>query len=299
MKQSLREKLSSWDEGSFDLTDEIAGPMHKPRPAAKPEDHSWIPKKEKNNFTEMRLLRRMYPFMAVALGIVMIVFFIAVVMKMPAYGSADTPANSSPVIERYISQGLSETGATNIVAGVILDYRAFDTLGESHVLFTATMVVFILLLQERETKESEDDRRIMSEDLVLRRTAVILVPFIFLFGIYVLFNGHLGPGGGFAGGSILGSGFILSDLAFGTNRVHRVMNTKIFNRTVVCALLFYSLSKCYSFFCGANGLETIFKNGTPGAIFSAGLIMPLDLAVGIVVTCVMYGYYAIFTRGKI
>ena len=65
------------------------------------------------------------------------------------------------------------------------------------------------------------------------------------------------------------------------------------------SLLFYSLSKCYSFFCGANHLETIFRTGVPGRIFSAGLILPLNLAVGTVVACTMYGFYALFQRGKI
>lgn len=43
---------------------------------------------------------------------------------------------------RYIEQGLSETGAVNIVTGMILDYRAFDTFGESCVLFVAFVLCF-------------------------------------------------------------------------------------------------------------------------------------------------------------
>mgnify|MGYP003309222873 CR=1 FL=1 len=55
---------------------------------------------------------------------------------MPSTGEAGNPANNE-VADRYIQQGLEETGATNIVAGMILDYRAFDTLGGTRKQFMA------------------------------------------------------------------------------------------------------------------------------------------------------------------
>ena len=92
---------------------------------------------------------------------------------------------------------------------------------------------------------------------------------------------------------------ILYAIAFGFEPLDKILNIKIFRIVVLCALCFYSFAKCYSFFCGANHLETIFRTGIPGRIFSAGLIMPLNVAVGIVVACTMYGFYSIFQRGKI
>lgn len=58
------------------------------------------------------------------------------VVALPPFGEADNPYNNE-VSQRYIEKGIEETGAINFVAGMILDYRAFDTLGESFVLFTA------------------------------------------------------------------------------------------------------------------------------------------------------------------
>ena len=60
-----------------------------------------------------------------------------------------------------------------------------------------------------------------------------------------------------------------------------------------------SIAKGYVFFTGANGLENHIPKGTPGAILSGGLILPLDIAVGIVVACTMYGFYSLFCRGNI
>ncbi len=66
------------------------------------------------------------------------------VAEMPAFGSLDNPTfNEVPA--RYLEQGVAETGAVNIVAGVIIDYRAFDTFGEATVLFVAIAAVVATL----------------------------------------------------------------------------------------------------------------------------------------------------------
>ena len=51
----------------------------------------------------------------------------------------------SPSTVHFHMKGLEEAGAVNMVSGMILDYRAFDTFGESNVLFAATTTVLILL----------------------------------------------------------------------------------------------------------------------------------------------------------
>lgn len=100
----------------------------------------------------------------------------------------------------------------NIVTGMILDYRAFDTFGESNVLFIATITVLILLrIDKKEKKEGDSPDTSMTQseaeandriyepknDLILQKVAGFLVPLIMIFGIYVILNGHLSPGGGF------------------------------------------------------------------------------------------------------
>ncbi len=53
-----------------------------------------------------------------------------------------------------------------------------------------------------------------STDLIIRSSVRILVPFIQVFGIYVIAHGHYSPGGGFQGGVLLGASFILLALAY-------------------------------------------------------------------------------------
>ena len=300
-KQKLRDFLREWDEGNFDFSYKTAEKQLKKRPdepdsADRNEAASPVLSAAQS---EERLFRRLVPVFTGIFLFAVIGFLLYVVTKMPAFGSAETPANTSEVIRRYLQSGLTETGAVNAVAGIILDYRAFDTLGESHVLFTATIAVLILMLLGKEEDEPADELRILHQDLILRNTAKISVPFLFVFGIYIILNGHLGPGGGFSGGAVIGGALILYSTAFSAQNLQKILNLRSYRIIVIAALSFYSIAKCYSFFCGANGLETIFTPGTPGRIFSAGLILPLNAAVGLVVACTMYGFYSVFTRGRI
>ncbi len=71
-------------------------------------------------------------------------FMVATVAEMPSFGEADSPAFNE-VPERYLEQGVEDTGAVNITSSIIMDYRAFDTLGEATVLFVAIAAVIATL----------------------------------------------------------------------------------------------------------------------------------------------------------
>ncbi len=77
------------------------------------------------------------------LGIIIFLFSFTVA-EMPPFGSPDNPAFNE-VPGRYLESGVAETGAVNIVSSVIIDYRAFDTLGEATVLFVAIAAVIATL----------------------------------------------------------------------------------------------------------------------------------------------------------
>lgn len=261
---------------------------------------------EKN--VEVKAFKRLY----VILSIIFCVFFIFVLLQMvsfsPKVGQEDNPA-SNIVAQRYIEKGLDETGAVNIVTGMILDYRAFDTYGESNVLFIATITVFILLQnksagnnknspKEKQIEDMNNDRIYEPKnDMILQVVATFLVPVIMIFGIYVILNGHLSPGGGFSGGAIIGAGLILYLNAFGFKKTEKFFTQKTYKIICFVSLTFYCFAKSYSFFTGANHLENHIPKGTPGAILSSGLILPLNICVGLVVACTMYAFYAMFRKG--
>lgn len=247
----------------------------------------------------IKLFHKLYHATSIIFCLFLIALLLVTISWLPATGAVDRPANNE-VAERYIEKGLEETGAVNIVAGMILDYRAFDTLGESHVLFTATITVLILLrLNKTEKDEAEiSDRRFEPKnDAILQLVATFLVPIIIIFGIYIILNGHLGPGGGFSGGAVIGAGLVLYLNAFGFKKTERFFTEKTYKWVCFFSLSFYCLAKSYSFYTGANQLHSVIPKGTPGAIFSSGLILPLNIAVGLVVACTIYAFYAMFRKG--
>ncbi|MGN0742824.1 MAG: hydrogen gas-evolving membrane-bound hydrogenase subunit E, partial [Candidatus Fimadaptatus sp.] len=91
-----------------------------------------------------KVVRRLYMLLSVVVCLNIIWVLLETASYLPPFGSPDNPVNNE-VSQRYIEKGMEETGAVNIVAGMILDYRAFDTLGESNVLFVAACSVLILL----------------------------------------------------------------------------------------------------------------------------------------------------------
>lgn len=83
----------------------------------------------------------------VCIGVVVLL----AISELPLYGSPDTPAQNY-VAERYIEGALSDTGALNMVAAIVIDYRAYDTLIETTVLFTAIIAVFLVLKKGTDRK---------------------------------------------------------------------------------------------------------------------------------------------------
>lgn len=264
--------------------------------------HEWMDR------SGSRWIARGYTLLAAVVALMIISVLLATVLGLPSFGAGNAPTLNE-VSRRYNEQGLAETGAVNNVAGMILDYRAFDTLGESNVLFIAVCSVFLLLrvkldsegrITPEQRDAAENDRRFEPhEDTILQRMADVLVPVVLLFGMYVVVNGHLSPGGGFSGGAVMGAGLILYLNAHGYTgtRRFRLFGYGAFKWITFAALTFYCLSKCYSFFTGANHLDSVIGTGTPGSIFSAGLILPLNICVGFVVAFTMYGFYTLFRKG--
>ncbi len=298
-------ELKSWVKGEklmgLDNTDNMV--YHEPEVVQVSPHHEntiteriryWMRHNEKNSFDFIRTLS------SILFAIIIIVCLLVTVADLPKFGDASDPVNNE-VSQRYIEKGLEETGGINIVGGMILDYRAFDTLGESHVLFIAVSAVIILLRNDRKKKGKNPEDLIYEprKDLILQKISKIIIPFILMFGIYVLLNGHLGPGGGFSGGTVMGAALILYYNAFGTEAIGRFFTYKTFNRVAIPSLAFYAFAKCYSFFTGANHLNSHIPLGKPGAILSSGLILPLNIAVGIVVMCTMFGFYSLFNREEI
>lgn len=120
-----------------------------------------------------------------------------------------------PLAEYFVAWGPVELGVSNIVTGILITYRGFDTLGEVAVLFMVAASVGLLLKKDGRAADTTlartDEPEPPSE--IVNSGAAVLLPLIFTFGAYVIMNGHLSAGGGFQGGAIVASGSMLMLLA--------------------------------------------------------------------------------------
>jgi multicomponent Na+:H+ antiporter subunit B len=119
------------------------------------------------------------------------------------------PTVLNPLARDYVSGSAADLNMPNTVTAVVVTYRGLDTLGEVTVLFLATAGVGFFLKRKSPAKQK---RRAGSE--VLQTGALMLAPFIILLGVYIFVHGHLTPGGGFQGGVVVASAFLLLLLAF-------------------------------------------------------------------------------------
>ena len=184
------------------------------------------------------------------------------------------------VASRHIRRhAVEDTGAVNLVAAVLFDYRALDTLGEVTVIFSAAASVALLFSSQRKPPA-------ISEGLspIVKRSIAALTPFMFLVGFYIVLHGHISPGGGFQGGVVWGSLLILLGIAYGSLPAEKVV-TRTAKTAMEClgALGFVGLA-CLGLFTGEwlfSNVAAGYPRGTPGTIVSAGAIPLLSIAVGV------------------
>ena len=85
--------------------------------------------------------------MVVSIVIIFVIFLagLKVFQTLPDFGVPVFTRAPDAASQTYIEQGLAKTGAANLVTSVILDFRAYDTLGEATVLFTSIIGATVIL----------------------------------------------------------------------------------------------------------------------------------------------------------
>ncbi|NDO76695.1 DUF4040 family protein [Kocuria indica] len=136
---------------------------------------------------------------------------------------------ASPASEYYLTHGYDETGGSNLVNTILVDFRALDTLGELTVLGVAGLTIAALLHGRRPAADDPapiDERSPVSDPgtntVFVRTAARLLGPVIVAMSVILLLRGHYEPGGGFISALVGGAGFTLSYLAAPSDERARV-----------------------------------------------------------------------------
>lgn len=146
---------------------------------------------------------------------------------MPTIGDPNSAPNTH-VSDYYIENAISECNSPNMVTAVIVDYRAFDTLLETTVMFLAGVGVVLILSSSPEKKNRiivHTKRRHLHangkpvyDNINQRVMIAIILPIMLVYAIYVLFHGEVSLGGGFQAGALIGMAYLLDVMVTPRNR---------------------------------------------------------------------------------
>lgn len=134
----------------------------------------------------------------------------------------------------------------------------------------------------------------MQEMLILRIVVRLLIPFIQLYGLYVIAAGHLGPGGGFAGGTIIGASMILYALTFDVCSGLEKLSHERASFLESIGAVWYVVLGLFGILIGGNFLangQIGLPQGEAGRLISGGLIPLIAFGIGIKVAVTVISLY--------
>ena len=140
--------------------------------------------------------------------------------------SVSTTDTAARLREYFVEFGPTLGHGRNIVNVILVDFRAFDTMGEITVLATAAIGVRALLRLGivEGSAEATPDAPVTSP--IFRTATRGLMPLLLLFAVFLLLRGHNEPGGGFVGGLVAAAGFALYAIAFGVERARQTLRVR-------------------------------------------------------------------------
>lgn len=146
----------------------------------------------------------------------------------------------TPLKDFFTTDFLAETGAENSVAAIYLNYRMFDTIFEALMLMVSVMEVINVswankLSDINQYRKERAEKQNNSE--IISRMVGIIYPFVVLIGLYIILNGHVSPGGGFQGGTILATALITRYLVYPNFDVNLDLLERIEKILFVCIVL--------------------------------------------------------------
>jgi len=234
------------------------------------------------------------------------ILLVVAVGDFPNWGDPQSPA-SRHLSPHYITETLEETAVPNIVTSVLADYRGFDTMFETAVIFTAGVAVIFVLRVLRSAKESavpeEMDPELTHTDVIIRTIVRLLIPFIQLFALYVVMHGHHSPGGGFQGGVMLGASFILLAISYDLKTALRRLSERKVLILGGVGVLIYAGIGTICLLLGGNFLDysalAKILPATDTVMARSHGMLGIEIGVAIAVMAIMMVIYAnLSSRGK-
>ncbi len=209
-------------------------------------------------------------------------FYLWGLTGLPGFGSYPGPYGN---IINHIA--VAQTKATGVVSAVNFEYRGFDTVGEEFILFTAaigTATVLRLLRGERQRPARDEamDRKVPPASDAVRMVTLLLVGPTVVMGWYLASHAQTSPSGGFQGGVVLATSFILIYLSGEFLVFKRISPVDIIDAVGAAGAGGFAVVGVAAVAMGLPYLTNFLPLGSPpGAVSSSGTIAVISFFVGI------------------
>lgn len=181
----------------------------------------------------------------------------------------------------YIENAAEETGATNIVAAILFDYRALDTLGEATVIYASVCGIAMLFAKSKFKMSST------GLSFIVKKGVSFIIPFFLLYAAGIVLMGHISPGGGFQGGAVFATATILLCIVYGSSFEAAIIKPKTKELIESSGALMFVFIGLVGLCTGAGFLANVaagYPKGEVGRFLSGGSIPLLNIAVGMKVS---------------
>jgi len=201
------------------------------------------------------------------------------VFCMPRFGSSQHPYGD---IASKIT--ISNLSINNAVTAVTFDIRGFDTLGEEFILFTAVVGILLLLRLQKEEHEnaslppSRQNGRWFHANYSILYIGKRLLILIVLYGFYIALHTTVSPGGGFQGGVILSSAFLIYMFLYDFHAFERIP-IWLFDLLEGAGMAGYLICGSLGWFTGRGFMHNVIPPTAKGTLLSGGLIPVINFSV--------------------
>jgi multisubunit Na+/H+ antiporter MnhB subunit len=117
--------------------------------------------------------------------------------------------------------------------------------------------------------------------LIVKTVTRVTVWIIILYGFYIIFHGHLTPGGGFGGGVIIALAFLNIMLAYGKDETSKWLKIELLQDIEASTATLFLIIGILGIGVGGAFLANFINHGTLFRLISSGTILPLNVIIGI------------------
>jgi multicomponent Na+:H+ antiporter subunit B len=209
-------------------------------------------------------------------------FYLWGLLRLPGFGRYPGPYGN--IIDRV---AVSQTNATGVVSAVNFQYRGFDTVGEEFILFVAATGVATVLRhlrgeRERSPLDEARDRRVPATSEAIKMVALLFTGPLVLMGWWLASHAQTNPSGGFQGGVVLATAFVMVYLAGEFLVFERVSPVDITDAVEAVGAGGFAVIGVSAVGLGLAYLTNFLpRGGLPGYVSSGGTIPLISFFVGL------------------